>query len=89
MPSLTVTICNKLGMHARAASTFVKVSSKYKSTISIHKDGMGVNGKSILGIMTLAAAEGNQITLQAEGEDARQALQELSLLIKNRFGEEE
>ena len=89
MPNITVTICNKLGLHARAASAFVKTSSKYKSAISIHKDGLGVNAKSILGIMTLAAAEGSQITLKAEGEDADQALGELSLLVENRFGEDE
>ncbi len=89
MPSKTITICNKLGLHARAASAFVKVSNKYKSTVSIHKNGLEVNGKSILGIMTLAAAEGSQITLKAEGEDAPQALQELSLLVEDRFGEEE
>ena len=87
--SKTVTICNRLGLHARAASTFVKTSSKYKSSISIQKDDLQVNGKSILGIMTLAAAEGSRLTLQAEGEDAQQAVQELALLIENRFGEEQ
>ncbi len=90
MPNKTVTICNKLGLHARAASTFVKTSSKYQSNICIqNEDGLGVNGKSILGIMTLAAAEGSQLTLTAEGTDALQALEELALLVENRFGEEE
>lgn len=89
MPSVDVVICNKLGLHARAASVFVKTSNKYKSKVSIHKDGLDVNGKSILGIMTLAAAEGSKITLEAEGEDASQALEELVFLINNRFGEDE
>ncbi len=88
MPSKTVTICNKLGLHARAASTLVNVSNKYNSKISIEKDGLQVDGKSILGVMTLAACDGTKITLHAEGDDANEALQELARLINNRFGEE-
>jgi len=89
MPSRTLVIKNKLGLHARAASLFVKLSSKYESEITICKDGVSVNGKSILGIMTLAACEGQEITICAEGRDAQQALDELAMLVENRFGEEE
>ncbi|MBI5787351.1 MAG: HPr family phosphocarrier protein [Candidatus Schekmanbacteria bacterium] len=89
MLSRTVRICNKLGLHARAASSFVKTASKYKAKVNIARDEQEANGKSILGVMTLAAAEGCLVTLSAEGEDAQPALDDLAQLIENRFGEAE
>jgi phosphocarrier protein len=88
MPSKTVTIKNKLGFHARAASAFVKLSSKFEADITLHKDGQAVNGKSILGIMTLAAGKGTQLMLTVSGKDADQALEELTALIDDGFGED-
>jgi phosphocarrier protein len=88
MASATVTIKNKLGLHARAASAFVKLSSKFEADITLQKDGQVVNGKSILGIMTLAAGEGSQLMLSTSGKDSEQALKELTALINDGFGEE-
>lgn len=65
----------------------VQVSNKYKSKISFEKDGMEVNGKSILGILTLACPKGSTISVRAEGTDAGEALEEIGLLIENKFGE--
>jgi phosphocarrier protein len=89
MPSRQVTIINKLGMHARAAAKFVNLASTFDSAIEIEKGGRRVNGKSIMGVMMLAAAKGNQITIHADGADAEQALADLEALINNRFGEDE
>ena len=80
-------IKNELGLHARAAALMVQVSNKYKSKISFEKDGMEVNGKSILGILTLACPKGSTISVRAEGADAQEALEEIGLLIENKFGE--
>ena len=79
---------NKLGMHARAAALFVRIAQKYRSEIVIERNGQTVNGKSILGILTLACPMGGQITVSARGSDADQALAELETLIENKFGEE-
>jgi phosphocarrier protein len=84
----TFTLKNKLGMHARAAALFVRIAQKYRSEIVIERNGQTVNGKSILGILTLACPMGGQITVSARGEDADQALAELETLIENKFGEE-
>ncbi len=86
--SKTLPIINKLGIHARPAAKFVRVANNFKSDIYISKGDYEVNGKSILGILTLAATKGTQITLRADGDDAGDALFELSLLVKNKFGEE-
>ena len=79
------TICNKLGMHARPAAQFVKRASKYACSIWVEKDEEQVNGKSIMGLMMLAAGHGAKLVITAEGSDAEAALQELGLLIQNGF----
>ena len=79
---------NRLGLHARACSVFVKEAAKFASQVSIIRDGLEVNGKSILGVMMLAAEMGAQITLRAEGEDEREALESLVRVVNNKFGEE-
>ncbi len=84
----TVDIVNKLGLHARAAAKLVTLASKFESDVRVRKDGREVSGKSIMGVMMLAAAKGSQVTLIAEGEDASQALDELAALVADRFGEE-
>lgn len=84
----TVDIINKLGLHARAAAKLVTLASKFAADIKVRKDSREVSGKSIMGVMMLAAAKGSQITLIAEGEDAQQALDELADLIARRFDEE-
>ena len=89
VPRKEVTIVNKLGMHARAAAKFVNLASTFGSEIELEKSSRRVNGKSIMGVMMLAAAKGSQIVIHADGEDAQQALADLEALIANRFGEEE
>lgn len=84
----TVDIVNLLGLHARAAAKLVTLATKFESDVRIRKDGREVSGKSIMGVMMLAAAKGSQITLIAEGADAQQALDELAQLIADRFGED-
>lgn len=84
----TVDIVNKLGLHARAAAKLVTLASKFESDVRVRKDGREVSGKSIMGVMMLAAAKGSQVTLIAEGEDAEQALAELAALVADRFEEE-
>ena len=87
MVERTVQIVNKNGLHARPAAEIVKISAKFQSEITLLRDGMEVNGKSIMGVMMLAAEHGSSITLRAEGPDADQALDALALLVHNRFGE--
>jgi len=87
MPERTVTIENKNGLHARPAAEIVKLAAKFASEITIVKDDLDVNGKSIMGVMMLAAEHGSSITLRAEGPDADQALDALATLVHNRFGE--
>jgi len=84
----TFTIRNKLGLHARAAALLVKTANNYAADISIEKDGIEVNGKSIMGILMLAASKGTKITLKVEGKDEAEAMQTLGQLIENKFGEE-
>lgn len=84
----TVTIVNKLGLHARAAAKFVTLASKFEADIRVRKESREVSGKSIMGVMMLAAANGSSITLIAEGDDAQQAIEELEALVVDRFGEE-
>ena len=84
----TFTIKNRLGLHARAAALLVKTANKFASEVTIEKDGLEVNGKSIMGILMLAASKGTKITLKVEGRDSVQALQTLGRLIENKFGEE-
>jgi phosphocarrier protein HPr len=81
------TIVNQLGLHARAAAQLVQTANRYRSEIHVEKDGMQVNGKSIMGVLTLAAAMGSQITVSCEGEDAETALTALAKVIEGGFGE--
>jgi len=84
-----VTIINKLGLHARAAAKLVNIASKYSSLIEIEKDGQRVNGKSIMGVMMLAANQGSSIKLLADGEDAAESLDDMEALINNYFDEDQ
>ncbi len=88
MEMKTFKLKNKLGMHARAAASFVRVAQKYSAEVFIERNGQTVNGKSILGILTLACPMGGMITIKAEGADALEMLAELEALIENKFGEE-
>jgi phosphocarrier protein len=83
----TVRIVNKNGLHARPAAEIVKLAAKFKSDITIVKDDLDVNGKSIMGVMMLAAEHGSDVTFRAEGPDAQQALDALESLVSNKFGE--
>ena len=82
------TIINKLGLHARASALFVKTASRFRSEIKIEREGIAVNGKSIMGIMMLAASKGTRIRLTVEGPDEEEALQTIGALIIDGFGEE-
>jgi phosphocarrier protein HPr len=88
MPSRDLTIVNEKGMHARAAAEFTRLAGKFKSGIFIARDGLEVNGKSIMGVLMLAAHCGSTIRIRAEGEDADAALDALARLVENKFGEE-
>lgn len=81
-------VSNKLGMHARPAAMFVKTANRFTCDIFVEKDGEKVNGKSIMGLMMLAAGPGSKLTVHAEGRDACQALNELETLISRKFDEE-
>ncbi|HXG44279.1 MAG TPA: HPr family phosphocarrier protein [Gemmatimonadales bacterium] len=81
-------IVNSLGLHARPAAQLVKLASGFQAEIEIEKDGMAVNGKSIMGVMMLAAECGSTITLRATGPDEEQAVEALSRLVAEGFGEQ-
>jgi phosphocarrier protein len=81
-------VSNKLGIHARPAAMFVKTANRFTCDIFVEKDGEKVNGKSIMGLMMLAAGPGSKLTVYAEGQDASQALAEIETLIKRKFDEE-
>jgi phosphocarrier protein len=81
------TIVNQEGLHARPAARIVRLASSFTSEIEIMKDGVGVNAKSIMGVMMLAAECGSQITIRADGPDAEQALAALAELVASGFGE--
>ena len=87
MPERTVIITNRNGLHARPAAEIVKLAAKFQSEITVVKDDLDVNGKSIMGVMMLAAEHGSNITFRAEGPDADQALDALATLVANGFGE--
>ncbi|WP_455209312.1 HPr family phosphocarrier protein [Kaarinaea lacus] len=89
MVSRQLTIINKLGLHARAAAKFVSLASTFDCDIEVAKDGKTVNGKSIMGVMMLAASQHSQITVSADGDDEKLALEKIQKLIADRFGEEE
>jgi len=81
-------IINKLGLHARASALFVKTASRFSSEVKLAKEGVEVNGKSIMGIMMLAASKGTTVSLTVDGADEAEALQAIGDLITNGFGEE-
>jgi phosphocarrier protein HPr len=87
MAERSVQIVNKHGLHARPAAEMVKAASRFKADITISRDDLEVNGKSIMGVMMLAAEYGATITLKASGPDADDALDALSALVAARFGE--
>jgi phosphocarrier protein len=82
------TVNNKLGIHARPAAMFVKTANRFSCEIFVEKDGEKVNGKSIMGLMMLAAGPGSRLTVHAQGQDATQALAEIEKLIKRKFDED-
>jgi phosphocarrier protein HPr len=79
---------NKVGIHARPAAMFVKTASKFDSDIFLEKDGERINGKSIMGLLMLAAGPGCKLRLEVSGSDAAQAVRDLKALFANKFGEE-
>ena len=87
MSTKTLVLKNRLGLHARAASAFVRLSTRFKSDIQILKDGQIANGKSIMGLLALAAPPGSQISLSVNGEDETEAMEALCALVDNGFGE--
>lgn len=87
--SRQMTIINKLGMHARAAAKFVQLASTFMSNIEVERKGQRVNGKSIMGVMMLAASKGSDITVYADGVDAEQSIDQIQSLIDNKFDEDE
>jgi phosphocarrier protein len=89
MISMNVTIINRLGLHARAATRLVNCASNFVSEIIVKKGTRAVNGKSIMGVLTLAAATGTDLTIEADGADEQQALDAVIKLICNRFGEDQ
>lgn len=89
MPSKKLIIVNKLGLHARAAAKFVTCASRFGARIQVSKNGQRVDGKSIMGVMLLAASQGSEITIEAEGDDADVALIDLAELVAGRFGEDQ
>lgn len=86
--SKELTVQNKLGIHARPAAMFVKTASRFTSEIMVEKDGETVNGKSIMGLMMLAAGPGCKLTLHATGADAQTAVTEIEELLKRKFDED-
>jgi phosphocarrier protein len=83
-----VVIENRNGLHARPAAMFVKISSRYRAEVWVEKDGERVNGKSIMGLMMLAAGKGSKLRIIAEGSDADKVVAEIRNLVETRFGEE-
>ncbi len=88
MVEKVTTVENRLGLHARPAAEFVKLAGKFQSEISVGKDGMWVNGKSIMGVMTLAAEFGSKVTIRAEGDDASEAADALVECLSHDMSEE-
>ena len=83
-----VPIPNRLGLHARPAAMFVRIASRYRSEIWVSKEGEEVNGKSIMGLMMLAAGQGSKLHIRCEGADADKAMEDLEALIKTGFNED-
>ena len=89
MTSREVTIINKLGLHARAATRLVNCASAFECDLWINNGEKSVNSKSIMGVLTLAACRGTELTIEANGEDEREAVETIFNLISDRFGEDE
>ena len=89
MQEREVIIVNRLGLHARAAAKFVTLASSFSSAVDISKDGQTVNGKSIMGVMMLAASRGTNIVITTRGEDEQEAANRLENLVQGKFGEAE
>ena len=85
----TITVINKLGLHARAAAKFVTTASEFEAEINVSRNDRTVNGKSIMGVMMLAAAKDTEIVVTANGNDAQQAIDKIEALINDFFGEDE
>jgi phosphocarrier protein len=83
-----ITIINRLGMHARPAAMFVRIASRYRSEIWVEKEGEQINGKSIMGLMMLAAGQGSKLLIRCEGPDADKAMMEIEALILAKFDED-
>ena len=83
-----ISITNRLGLHARPAAMFVRIASRFRSEVWVSKEGEEVNGKSIMGLMMLAAGKGSVLHLRCEGPDADKALEDLEQLIKSNFNED-
>ncbi len=84
----SVEIRNELGLHARPAQLMVQTADQFRSEIFLSKDGVEVNGKSIMGVMMLAAAQGSILVIRAEGADEREAVADLVALVESKFGED-
>ena len=89
MPSIDIAVINKLGLHARASAKLTQLASKFRSEIHIARGSRRVNAKSIMGVMMLAAGMGSKVTIDAEGEDAQEALDQIQALFEQKFGEAE
>jgi len=89
MTSRQLTIVNKLGLHARAASHLVKVASGFASRVTLERAGASANAKSIMGLLLLAAAKGHTVTVRADGPDEQEALAAVEALVRDRFHEEQ
>ena len=87
MPERSVLIVNKNGLHARPAAEIVKLAAKFQSEITVVKDDLDVNGKSIMGVMMLAAECGSEVLIRVDGDDAEDAVEALAALIGGHFGE--
>src|SRR5213082_3822273 len=83
-----ISIVNRLGLHARPAAMFVRIASRYRSEIWVEKEGEQINGKSIMGLMMLAAGQGSKLLIRCEGPDADKAMEELEELIRKKFNED-
>ena len=88
MTSKTVTVVNRLGMHARAAAKFVHLATRFEARVRVARDGREMDGKSIMGILLLAAARGSSITISADGVDEQAAVEALAVLVGGGFGED-
>lgn len=84
-----ITIINKLGLHARASAKFVSLASEFSAEITLKRNGQQINGKSIMGIMMLAAAKGAELEICTDGKDEKSAIEALTELVNDRFGEGE